>query len=231
MKKIIFGIFAHPDDEAMGPAGTLLLEAHSGAELHLITLTSGQGGTNPDSAADLGKVRLEEWHTSGQLLGAKSMHFLGYQDGQLNNVAMIEASARLVELMGSVLSEAAEAAEDTEAEVVAFDLNGYTGHIDHIVASRAACHAFYQLKKRDDRLKRIRLNCISSEQSPAHSADWIYMEQGRTPNEIDEIIDAREFHDQILAVIHAHYSQRSDGETHIKNRGLDLGLNYFIVKT
>ena len=37
MKKIIFGIFAHPDDEAFGPSGTLLLETRSGTELHLIT--------------------------------------------------------------------------------------------------------------------------------------------------------------------------------------------------
>jgi hypothetical protein len=57
------------------------------------------------------------------------------------------------------------------------------------------------------------------------------MEKGRSEDEIDEIVDARHLNDQLLGVVRAHQSQRSDGETHIKNRGADLGLNYFIVKT
>lgn len=227
MKKIIFGVFAHPDDEAMGPAGTLLLETQSGADLHLVTLTSGQGGMNPDNFEDLGKERLEEWHKSGQLLGAKSMHFLGYEDGHLNNITMIEVANQLTDLIKTVLNDAPE---DTEVEVIAFDLTGYTGHIDHIVASRAACLAFYRLKETDSRFKRIRLNCMSREQVPRDNTDWVYMEQGRSDAEISETVDARELHDQIIAVIRSHRSQRSDGETHIKNRGQDLGLNYFIVK-
>jgi LmbE family N-acetylglucosaminyl deacetylase len=228
MNKFIFGIFAHPDDEAMGPAGALLLETRTGTELHLVTLTSGQGGANPDSYENLGEARLEEWHKSGQLLGAKSMHFLGYEDGHLDNVTMIAAADQLVELIKAVLKEAPQ---DAEVEVMAFDLNGYTGHIDHIVASRAACLAFYRLKKSDDRLKRIRLNCMTREQVSKDNIDWIYMEQGRSDTEINETVDAREFHDELLTVIRTHHSQRSDGETHIKNRGADLGLNYFIVKT
>jgi len=227
MKKIIFGVFAHPDDEAMGPAGTLLLETRSGAELHLVTFTSGQGGMNPDNVEDLGKERLEEWHKSGQLLGAKSMDFLGYQDGHLDNITMIAAAERLVDLMKTAVNGTPE---DTEVEVIAFDLTGYTGHIDHIVASRAACLAFYRLKKTDDRFTRLRLNCMSREQVPRDATGWVYMEQGRSDAEISETVDARELHDQIIEVIRSHRSQRSDGETHIKNRGQDLGLNYFIVK-
>lgn len=227
MKKIIFGVFAHPDDEAMGPAGTLLLETRSGADLHLVTLTSGQGGMNPDNFEDLGKERLEEWHKSGQLLGAKSMHFLGYEDGHLNNIAMIAAADQLTDIMKTVLNDAPQ---DTEVEIIAFDLTGYTGHIDHIVASRAACLAFYRLQETDSRLKRIRLSCMSREQVPRDNTDWVYMEQGRSDAEISETVDARELHDQIIEVIRAHRSQRSDGKTHIKNRGQDLGLNYFIVK-
>lgn len=227
MKKIIFGVFAHPDDEAMGPAGTLLLETRDGADLHLVTLTSGQGGMNPDNVEDLGKERLEEWHKSGQLLGAKSMHFLGYEDGHLDNVTMIAAADQLTDLMKNVLNDAPE---DAEIEVIAFDLTGYTGHIDHIVASRAACLVFYRLQETDSRFKRIRLNCMSREQVPHDNTDWVYMEQGRSDTEISETVDARELHDQIIEVIRSHRSQRSDGETHIKNRGQDLGLDYFIVK-
>jgi LmbE family N-acetylglucosaminyl deacetylase len=227
MNKIIFGIFAHPDDEAIGPAGMLLHETHGGAQLHLITLTRGEGGMNPDDATDLGAVRQKEWEQSGRLLGATGMHYLGYKDGHLDNTIMIEVAERLVELVKSTVKDVPE---DTEIEFVAFDLNGLTGHIDHIVASRAACLAFYRLKETNKRFRRILLNCLPYSDWPADNSNWIYMEKGRHNQEIDEIVDARHLHDELLEVVRAHHSQRSDGETHIKNRGGNLGLNYFIVK-
>ena len=227
MKKIIFGIFAHPDDEAIGPAGTLLHETHGGADLHLITLTRGEGGTNPDNEADLGEVRQKEWEQSGKLLGAKSMHYLGYKDGHLDNTVMTEAAERIMEIVRATLKVAPE---DAEIEFITFDLNGLTGHIDHIVATRAACFVFYRLKETDRRLKRILLNCVPYGDWPTDNTNWIYMERGRRDDEVDEIVDARHLHDQLLAIVRAHHSQRGDGETHIQNRGIDLGLNYFIVK-
>jgi len=227
MNKIIFGIFAHPDDEAIGPASTLLHETHAGAQLHLITLTRGEGGMNPDDETDLGAVRQKEWEQSGSRLGASSMHYLGYADGHLDNVAMLEAAEKIMALVRPI---AKNASEDTEIEFVAFDLNGLTGHIDHIVASRAACLAFYRLKALDSRFKRVLLNCLPREQAPTPNTDWVYMEQGRLQDEIGEIVDARHLHDELVDIVRTHRSQRSDGETHIKNRGADLGLNYFIVK-
>lgn len=227
MNKIIFGIFAHPDDEAIGPAGTLLHETHGGAELHLVTLTRGEGGMNPDNVDDLGEVRFKEWQKSGQLLGASGMHSLGFRDGHLDNVAMIEAAGKLTELIKPIVQAAPE---DTEIEFITFDLNGLTGHLDHIAAARAACLVFYRLKTHDKRFKRILFNCLPREQAPLPNTDWVYMEQGRSQDEIDEIVDARHLHDTLLDIVRAHYSQRSDGETHIKNRGADLGLNYFVIK-
>lgn len=227
MNKIIFGIFAHPDDEAIGPAGTLLHETHGGAELHLITFTRGEGGTNPDNEPNLGAVRQKEWEQSGKLLGAKGMHYLGYKDGHLDNAVMIEAAERIMQLVRVTLKDTPK---DTEVEFIAFDLNGLTGHIDHIVATRAACLAFYKLKETDKRLKRILLNCVPYGDWPTDNTNWIYMERGRRDDEVDEIVDARHLHDQLLEVVRAHHSQRGDGLAHIKNRGRDLGLNYFIVK-
>ena len=61
MKKFLFAIFAHPDDEAFGPSGTLVLEAQSGAELHLVTLTPGQNGQNPDHHPQLSTDTPESW--------------------------------------------------------------------------------------------------------------------------------------------------------------------------
>jgi LmbE family N-acetylglucosaminyl deacetylase len=227
MKKIIFGIFAHPDDEAFGPCGTLLQETRGGSELHLITLTTGEGGTNPDNQEDLGGIRLEEWRAAGKLLGSSSMHFLGYKDGQLNNSAMIEATQRIITVVSHTLMSHPT---DIEIEFMTLDLNGYTGHIDHIVAARAACLAFYTLKQNDPRFTRIRFACLPRHQVPDVNTDWLYMEPGRTPEEISETVDARGLRDDIIAVMNMHHSQRADQAATIKSQGDDLGLNYFIVK-
>lgn len=227
MKKIIFGIFAHPDDEAFGPAGTLLLETQADTELHLITLTAGDAGTNPDKIDNLGETRLQEWKKAGSLLGARSMHFFEYKDGQLSNIIMIEAVQRITELVTKTLTEAPG---NAEVEFMTLDLNGYTGHIDHIVAARATCLAFYRLKQSDQRFTRIRFACLPKKQYPTVNTDWIYMEPGRAPEEIDETIDARALQSDILAVMRTHHTQRHDSEAVIKSQGENLGLNYFIVK-
>ena len=227
MKKIIFAIFAHPDDEAFGPAGTLLSETRDGTELHLVLLTSGDAGMNPDDHTDLGAVRLEEWRAAGTLMGATGMHYLGYKDGQLNNLAMLEASERIINLITPII-EAAPA--ETEIELLTNDLNGITGHIDHIVAARAACYVFYTMKQRDPRFTRIRLACVPATALPKSNTNWLYMEAGRSDDEINETVDARHLHDELITIIRTHHTQRSDGEQHITQRGDDIGLSHFIVK-
>ncbi|HEX7484281.1 MAG TPA: PIG-L deacetylase family protein [Candidatus Saccharimonadales bacterium] len=226
MKKIIFAIFAHPDDEAFGPAGTLLQEVAAGAELHLILLTNGDGGTNPDNVPNLGDVRLEEWKTAGTLIGAHKMHYLGYEDGHLGNHTMIEASRRIIEIVQPII-EAAPV--DSEIECLSMDLNGLTGHIDHIVAARATCFAFYHLKQHDNRLTRLRLHCLSETDIPTANINWLYMEAGHAANEINETIDATQYRDQLLEIIHTHHTQRADGQACIDRLGDRLGINHFIV--
>ena len=228
MKKIIFGIFAHPDDEAFGPAGALLLETQSGADLHLITLTNGDAGMNPDNHEDLGTLRLTEWRKAGELIGAKSMHPFGYKDGELNNKSMIKIGQQIVDL---VLETVSSAPPDAIIEFMTLDLNGYTGHIDHIVTARAASLAFFTLKQADTRFTSIRFACLPRSLYPSVNIDWLYMEPGRAPNEINQTIDARPHRDKILAVMHVHHSQRADCAATLKSQGEDLGLNYFIVKT
>ena len=228
MKKIIFGIFAHPDDEAFGPSGALLKEVKDGNELHLITLTDGGAGMNPDSTPDLGKVRAEEWYQAGQLFGAKSMHLLGYEDGRLNNQIMIEAAEKITQIITATLSSDER---DIAVEMIGMDLNGVTGHIDHIVASRTACLVFYRMKALDPRFSRLRLSCYPASAFPKANTDWIYMEAGRTPDEIDETIDGRAYQNELRTIVAAHKTQRHDGENYLKWQGDNLGLCSFIVKT
>lgn len=228
MNKIIFGIFAHPDDEAFGPSGALLKLVHEGAELHLITLTNGDSGMNPDSVDDLGKTRLKEWKNASKLLGAKTIHHLGYKDGGLNNIAMIEVGTTLIKMIKEKLKKTPK---DTEIEFMTLDLNGLTGHIDHIVAARAACFAFYRLKEKDPRFTRILFSCLARTHYPTLDTSWIFREQGRSANEINEIVDAREYRDEIVAIAKCHTTQRKDCEHFLKTAGDSLGMNYFIVRT
>lgn len=226
MQKILFGIFAHPDDEAFGPVATLLKEADEGTEIHLIVLTAGENGTNPDNLPNLGEVRIEEWRAAGKLIGASSQHHFGYVDGSLNNIDHIEITARIVSLVKEVLSGRA----DVEIEFMSLDLNGYTGHVDHIVAARSACLAFYRLRDEGLRMTRIRLACMSTDDVPQIDTSFVFMESGRGSNEIDEIIDGREYTDRIDEIMRCHYSQRADYENAKALKGERLGMNYFVVK-
>ena len=138
-----------------------------------------------------------------------------------------EAWVDLEELVRGVLENEPE---DTVVEFICFDLNGLTGHIDHIVASRAACLVFYRLKPYEKRLERIRLFCLPRETHPDHDISWVYMEPGRGKSEIGVTVDARELRDEIIGIIRTHHTQRSDGETHIERSGDTLGLEHFVVK-
>ena len=228
MKKSIFGIFAHPDDEAFGPGGTLLMETKAGTELHLITLTTGQAGTNPDNYPELGTVREQEWRAAGALLGATHMHDLGFRDGELNNIAMLQAAEKIEAIVTSAIGNHTD---PIDIEFMTIDTNGVTGHIDHIVAARAACLVFYRQKAKDSRFKRIRLACLPYDRLPAVNTDWLYMEPGRTDAEIGEVIDARHLRDEIIMIMQAHHTQRADYKANLTRQGEMLGMNYFIVKT
>jgi LmbE family N-acetylglucosaminyl deacetylase len=227
MKKIIFGIFAHPDDEAFGVAGTLLMETKAGNELHLITLTLGDAGTNPDNVPDLAAVREKEWRKAGEMMGAKDLHFLGYKDGQLNNIAMLEIYEKLTTLVTDIISDESD---DVQIEFISMDTNGISGHIDHIVAGRSACYVFYKMKERDPRVTRIRLACVPKSYLPEPNTHWLYMDEGRDEHEISEVSDARDLYDEIIPIMRAHHSQRGDGEMHIRERGDSIGISHFIVK-
>lgn len=225
MQKVIFGIFAHPDDEAFGPSATLLQETLSGTELHLITLTAGEAGMNPDGHDNLPEVRLQEWHKAGKLIGATSMHHFGYTDGTLCNLDHIAITERIMELVQATV----EGRDEIEIEFMSIDLNGITGHIDHIVAGRSACLAFCRLKDQGLPMTRIRLACIPRSRFSGTSTHFVLMESGRPQEAIDEVIDARHLADKVHAIMRCHHTQRSDADMHIHRLGSDVAINYFIV--
>lgn len=227
MQKIIFGIFAHPDDEAFGPCATLLQETDSGSELHLILLTAGDGihSANPDNVTDLGQARLEEWQKSAELLGAQSTHHLGHSDGKLNNDTLLEIVPTLQEIVTSTVA----GRTDIEIELLTFDLNGLTGHIDHVVAAQSAGIAYYRLKAAGLPVKRLRLYCLSEQDYPEIDTSFVFRESGRPTSMISETIDGRPLFERVKQVMECHTSQRSDREAQLAQLGDKASVDHFLV--
>lgn len=218
MRKILFGIFAHPDDEGFGPSGTLIQEARSGTDIHLLCLTRGDAGRNADGCNNLGALRLQEWQAAGKLIGAASMQHFGYNDGTLCNSLYHEIADKLEAHIESTMK-----AYDTSGEIhfMTFDTTGLSGHLDHIAVSLIATFSFLRLQQahHDWRFGQLRYFCVPLEEKLANDISYIYMPPGRTAGEIDEDIDVCDVFEQKLAVMRAHYSQREDMNWILDNRG------------
>lgn len=224
-KKLLIGVFAHPDDESFACAGTFLKEIEEGADAELILLTDGSAGVNIDNIDNIGAARLKEWRTAYELMRVRKGHFLGYSDGKLNNDDLQTINKQVT----GIIEDAAKNYDDVE--VITYDFGGLSGHIDHIVASRAAAYAFYNLKSGGLPMSRLRLRCLPREYAPEPSTAWLFAEEGRSPNEIDEVVDARQYHEQIVQIVKTHHTQRQDALKHIERLGDDIGLNYYITRS
>ncbi len=228
MGKIIFGIFAHPDDEAFCVAGTLLKEVSDGSEVHLVCLTDGDGqhSMNPDNVPSLGETRRKEWLEAGKLIGVTKQHHFEYADGQLCNDSHLEITKKIEDLVKNTIGTQS----DKQVEFLTLDTNGMTGHIDHIVASRSALLAYYRLKKDGFPVSRVRLACVTTDDTPDINTEFALREPGRTMTEIDETIDVRDRIDDIQKIMQAHHSQRSDANAWIEKFGDKIAINHFIVR-
>ncbi len=201
MKKIIFGIFAHPDDEAFGPSGTLMRLRSEGYDIHFILLTDGEAGVNIDHVPDLAATRLAEWQESTKLLGARSTHALHYPDGELENVS----STKLDEAAHEIIAKTFKTYTDlVELSFMSFEPNGLTSHRDHIAASQLttrmtrafSAHAVWYF-------------CHDSTQAALKDTAY-YEPRAREENYITTRIDVSPWLDQKYHIMDAHYSQRND---------------------
>lgn len=202
MKKVIFGIFAHPDDESFGPSGTLLKLRRDGYDLHLIVLTDGEAGVNPDGIENLGEVRLKEWRRAAEILGTHSAQALHYPDGALETVAADELDERAYGIVASILSDYDE---PPEVSFMTFEPTGLTGHRDHIAASELTARIAKTCKARE-----VWYFCLDKNQAPLEGTAY-YEPRARADSYITTRIDVSEHLAEKYRAIDAHYSQRGDG--------------------
>ncbi|MEW6355703.1 MAG: PIG-L family deacetylase [Planctomycetota bacterium] len=70
-RKAALSLQAHPDDAEFTCAGTLALLAEKGWEIHIATMTPGDGGTKEYSREEISRIRTEEAAKSAAMLKGK----------------------------------------------------------------------------------------------------------------------------------------------------------------
>ncbi len=127
----LMAVLAHPDDESLGAGGVLAKYAAEGIETFLVTATRGERGWFGDEREypgleALGQIREAELHAAVEVLGVRSVDFLGYLDGELDQAHPAEVVAKIVGHLRRVKPDV----------VVTFGPDGSYGHPDHIAISQ-----------------------------------------------------------------------------------------------
>jgi LmbE family N-acetylglucosaminyl deacetylase len=78
-------LFAHPDDADFMCGGTVAAWARGGCEVHYVVITDGSAGSNEPGATreQLRPIREREQRAAADVLGVKTVTFLGELDGHL----------------------------------------------------------------------------------------------------------------------------------------------------
>jgi LmbE family N-acetylglucosaminyl deacetylase len=204
MRKVIFGIFAHPDDESFGPGGTLLKLCQDGYDLHLIVVTDGEAGVNIDTLPDLGATRLQEWQDAARILGARTTHALHFPDGTLDTIPLIELENAVVTAITNVLYTYTE---PVTVSFMTFEPQGLTSHRDHIAVSEVV----FRLAPRFEATE-LWYFCLDKSQAPLEGTAY-YEPRAREDSYITTRVDVSAQLDDKYRLFDCHYSQRGDAES------------------
>jgi LmbE family N-acetylglucosaminyl deacetylase len=139
----ILAFFAHPDDETMLAGGTLALLAQSGAEVHYLCATRGEGGEAGEPPVceieELGRVRAKEMACAVQSLGGRSLAFLDYIDPRVGPGEELYA---YTDDLAQLAEEVGEAIRRLEIDaLLTHGVNGEYGHPAHKLTHQAALKA------------------------------------------------------------------------------------------
>ncbi len=134
--KTLMAIFAHPDDETFGCAGTMAKYAAAGTQVVLVCATRGEVGEISDlsdaTPETLGQAREQELRCAAAQMGASQVIFLDYIDGQVANANFDELVGKIVQAMRQYRPDVA----------LTFGPEGAYGHPDHVTIHKAALAAW-----------------------------------------------------------------------------------------
>lgn len=214
-KNNIVAIFAHPDDEAFGPAGTIAKLAEKN-NIYLICATKGEAGEG--DTKKLAAVRSRELRESAKILKVKEIYFLGFKDGTLSNSLYHKMAEKIEKILKKLKPNT----------IITFEPRGVSGHIDHITVSMVSSYLFDRLSF----IKKIMYYCISEKnREKLFYKYFIYFPPGYKKSQIDEIIDISANWETKIKAMKAHISQWKDAQWIIKKEKDLPREECFLTKT
>ncbi|MCB8984553.1 MAG: PIG-L family deacetylase [Ardenticatenaceae bacterium] len=133
----LLALYAHPDDEILGPGGAIALYASQGAQVELVVATRGEAGEIADPALatpeTLPQVREQELRCSAETLGIRQVTFLGYRDsGMAGTAENQDPRAYMNSDPDEVVPRLVEIIRRLQPQVIlTFEPFGGYGHPDH----------------------------------------------------------------------------------------------------
>lgn len=208
----VVAIFAHPDDEAFGPAGTIA-KLSKDDDIYVLCATKGEAGEGPRS--NLAKVRANELENSAKILGVKKVYFLGFKDGTLSNSLYHLLAQKIENTLKQIKPKT----------IITFEPRGVSGHIDHITVSMVSSFVFYKLPF----VKVMLQHCINEDSRKKMGDYFIYFPPGYKKNEVDLIINVENEWKLKEKAMMAHKSQFADAKRILKMRQDLPKEEYFLV--
>ncbi len=214
----LLAIFAHPDDEAFRPGGTLALLARQGVRVQVLTATRGGAGScgapplcTPE---ELPAVRERELCCACAALGIERPILLDYQDGCLTDADPETIVAEILSVVTDVRPQV----------MLTFGPDGLSGHPDHIAIGQFAAEAY---RRTGD------VSALYTLAVPQSLADALGMSQIHAlPDEaITLAVDVSETWEAKMKAIQCHATQLSSSfitRAPLELQRLFLGTEYFV---
>jgi N-acetyl-1-D-myo-inositol-2-amino-2-deoxy-alpha-D-glucopyranoside deacetylase/mycothiol S-conjugate amidase len=211
-KKSILGVFAHPDDESMGPGGTFAKYAAAGHRVAFVLATDGGAGRlykeRPSDNTELRRIRREETVRAAEILGVEFLGFMGWEDGDLQNVNALDVETEIVRIIR----------RERPDVLVTFHSSGISYHPDHRILAMALKSAYLGSARsgwyRDQTVEALRphhpskLYYYTVIRSIIEPVAWPRVLYASPDEEITTVIDTRETAAIKWKAIKAHDTQR-----------------------
>jgi len=205
-------LFAHPDDAEFMCGGTVAKWARQGCAVHYVCVTDGSAGSNePGVTRDqLVPVREREQRAAADVLGVKSVSFLGEPDGMLE--VNLETRRKVCRQVRRLRPDVIVAPDPSRL----WFGSGYINHIDHKRAGELAL-------------------CTIMPDAPTRPMFPELLDEGLEPYEVpnlylavdepDDLVDVSETMDLKIKSLAQHASQLEIGEAEewVRKRARELG--------